>query len=108
MGSFVHLTETEKETIMKQFVSVLEESLRVDRQRASCVIEKYRERKLEVGRMREFYLDVTLCSKVVYFSRFDFIDNLYQARAVSQVSVVQLHVYNAQEKKRISFLLNVT
>lgn len=67
------------------------------------MIEKYRERKLEVGRMRKFYLDVTLCSKVVYFSGFDFIDNLYQARAVSQVSVVQLHVYKAQNK-RMNFI----
>lgn len=64
-----------------------------------CVVEKYRERKQEVGRRRKLYLDVRLCSKVVDFSGFNFIDNLYQARAVSQVSVVQLHVYKAQNKR---------
>lgn len=49
-------------------------------------------------RRRAFYLDVTLGSQVVYFCGFDFIDNLHQARAVSQVPIVQLHVYDGQNK----------
>lgn len=39
------------------------------------------------------HLDVTLSSQVVYLSGFDFIDNLHQAGAVSEITVVQLHVF---------------
>lgn len=94
MGSSVHLTDTEKETkvIMKQFACVcVQESLRDDRQRGSVWLRN-------TERMRVFYLDVTLCSQVVYFCGFDFIDNFHQACAISQVPIVQLHVYDGQNK----------
>lgn len=39
------------------------------------------------------HLDMALSSQVVYLSGFDFINDLHQAGAVREITVVQLHVF---------------
>lgn len=55
--------------------------------------EYYKDTAKEAMAMRWAYLDMALGTKIVDLCRFDFIDDFHKAGAVSEVTIVQLHVF---------------
>lgn len=54
---------------------------------------------IEIMVMRMAYFDVALGSKVVDLCRFYFINDLHKAGAVSEITIVQFHVFRIFKQK---------